>query len=99
MKKRFTGVQIIGILEETHTGTKVSGLCRTAWHFDDAHYNGKAKFGGITVADVQRLKTLEAKNAGLMRFPVVPMLDNTLLKDIVGRKRQGSRPGLRQFHL
>ena len=60
MKKRFTEEQIIGILKEAEAGAKVAELCRKYGISDATYYNWKAKFGGMTVSDAQRLKAMEA---------------------------------------
>lgn len=86
MKKRFTEEQIIGILKEAEAGAKVAELCRKHGISDATYYNWKAKFGGMTVSDAQRLKALEAENAKLKRLLAESMLDNAALKDVVGRK-------------
>jgi putative transposase len=86
MKKRFTEEQIIGILKEAEAGMKVMELCRKHGISDATYYNWKAKFGGLTVSDAQRLKALEAENAKLKRLLAESMLDNAALKDVVGRK-------------
>lgn len=86
MKKRFTEEQIIGILKEVEAGTKVADLCRKHGISDATYYNWKAKFGGMTVSDAQRLKALEAENAKLKRLLAESMLDNAALKDVLGRK-------------
>lgn len=86
MKNRFTAEQIIGILKETEAGMKVAEVCRKYGISDATYYNWKAKFGGMTVSDAQRLKTLEAENSKLKRLLAETMLDNAALKDVVGRK-------------
>ena len=86
MKKRFTEEQIIGILKEAEACMKVMELCRKHGISDATYYNWKAKFGGLTVSDAQRLKALEAENAKLKRLLAESMLDNAALKDVVGRK-------------
>ena len=86
MKKRFTEEQIIGILKEAEAGAKVAELCRKYGISDATYYNWKAKFGGMTVSDAQRLKALEAENAKLKRLLAELMLDNAALKDVVSRK-------------
>ncbi|GIZ54149.1 transposase [Noviherbaspirillum aridicola] len=86
MKKRFTEEQIIGILKEAEAGAKVAELCRKHGISDATYYNWKAKFGGMTVSDAQRLKALEAENARLKRLLAESMLDNAALKDVLGRK-------------
>jgi putative transposase len=86
MKKRFTEEQIIGILKEAEAGAKVAELCRKYGISDATYYNWKAKFGGMTVSDAQRLKALEAENAKLKRLLAESILDNAALKDVVSRK-------------
>lgn len=86
MKKRFTEEQIIGILKEAEAGLKVAELCRKYGISDATYYNWKAKFGGMTVSDAQRLKALEIENARLKRLLADSMLDNAALKEVVGRK-------------
>lgn len=86
MKNRFTEEQIISVLKEAETGVKVAEICRKHGISDATYYNWKAKFGGMTVSEAQRLKTLEAENARLKRLLAEMMLDNAALKDVVGRK-------------
>jgi putative transposase len=86
MKKRFTEEQIIGVLKEADAGAKIAELCRKHGISDATFYNWKAKFGGMTVSEAQRLKELEVENGKLKRLLAETMLDNAALKDVVGRK-------------
>ena len=86
MKRRFTEEQIIGILKEAEAGMKVMELCRKYGISDATYYNWKAKFGGLTVSDAQRLKALEAENAKLKRLVADLSLDKAMLQDVVSRK-------------
>jgi len=86
MKKRFSEEQIIAVLKEADGGMKVADLCRKYGISDATYYNWKAKFGGMTVSEAQRLKALEAENAKLKKLLAESMLDNAVLKDVVGRK-------------
>lgn len=86
MKKRFSEEQIIGILKEAEAGLKVAELCRKHGISEATYYNWKAKFGGMTVSDAQRLKVLEAENAKLKRLLAESLLDNAALKEVVSRK-------------
>jgi putative transposase len=65
---------------------KVAEVCRKHGISDATYYNWKAKFGGLTVSEAQRLKALEAENGKLKRLLAEAMLDNAALKDVVGRK-------------
>lgn len=67
MKKRFTEEQIIGVLKEADAGAKVAELCRKHGISEATYHNWKAKFGGMTVSDAQRLKELEQANNKLKR--------------------------------
>ncbi len=86
MKKRFTEEQIIGILKEAEAGMKVADVCRKHGISDATYYNWKAKFGGMSVSESQRLRALEAENAKLKRLLADSLLDNAALKDVVSRK-------------
>ena len=86
MMTRFTEAQIIGVLKEAEAGGKIADLCRKHGISDATYYNWKAKFGGMTVSDAQRLKALEAENSKLKRLLADSLLDNAALKDVVGRK-------------
>uniref|UniRef100_UPI0035E41DE9 transposase n=1 Tax=Burkholderia pseudomallei TaxID=28450 RepID=UPI0035E41DE9 len=48
--------------------------------------NWKAKFGGMTVSEAQRLKELEQENNTLKRLLAESMLDNAALKELLARK-------------
>jgi len=65
---------------------KVAEVCRKYGISEATYYNGKAKFGGMTVSDAQRLKALENENAKLKRLLAESMLDIAALRDVMGRK-------------
>jgi putative transposase len=48
--------------------------------------NWKAKFAGMTVSEMRRLKELEAENSKLKRLLADAELDKAALKDLLGRK-------------
>ena len=45
----------------------------------------KAKYGGMDLSDAKRLKQLEDENAKLKRLLADAMLDNVVLKDLLGK--------------
>lgn len=85
-KKRFTEEQIIAVLKEAEAGAKVLDLCRKHGISDATFYNWKAKYAGMTVADVRRLRELESENSKLKRIVADQQLDISALKDLLGRK-------------
>ena len=85
-KKRFSEEQIIAVLKEAEAGVKVLDLCRKHGISDATFYNWKAKYAGMTVADVRRLRELESENAKLKRIVADQVPDIAALKDLLGRK-------------
>ena len=85
-RKRFSEEQIIAILKEHEAGVPVAELCRKHGVSDASIYKWKAKFGGMEVSEAKRLKQLEDENAKLKRLLADAMLDNTALKDLLGKK-------------
>lgn len=79
---RFSEEQIIGMIREHDAGVKTAEICRKYGISDATFYKYKARFGGMTVSDAQRLRTLEAENAKLKRLLADTMLDNAALKDL-----------------
>jgi putative transposase len=86
MKKRFTEEQIIGILQEAETGAKVMDVCRKHGISDATYYNWKAKYGGMTVSDVRKLRSLEEENRRLKHIVADLTLDNHALKAVIEKK-------------
>jgi putative transposase len=86
MKKRFTEEQIIRILGEAEAGTKVKEVCRKHGISDATYYNWKAKYGGMTVSEAKRLKTLEDENRRLKRLVADLSLDKQALQAVIEKK-------------
>ncbi len=74
------------MLKEGEAGLKPAELCRKYGVSEATYYHWKAKFGGMTVSDAQRLQELEQENGRLKRLLADSMLDNAALKDLSARK-------------
>lgn len=85
-KSRFTEEQIIGFIRQAEAGMTVKELCRKGGFSDATFYKWRAKYGGMEVADVKRLRELESENAKLKKLLAEAMLDNAMLKDIASKK-------------
>jgi putative transposase len=81
-KSRFTEQQIIGMIREHESGMPTSEVCRKHGISDATFYKYKAKFGGMSVSDAQKLKALELEKARLKRLLAETMLDVAVLKDL-----------------
>lgn len=84
-RSRFSEEQIIAIVREQEAGAKTADVCRKHGISPATFYKWKAKFGGLGVSDVARLRTLEEENAKLKRLLAESMLDNTVLKDLLAK--------------
>ena len=83
---RFSEEQIIAILKQQESGRSTADVCREAGISSATFYAWKAKFGGMSVSDAQRLRQLEAENAKLKRVVADLTLDNVALKDVLTKK-------------
>lgn len=84
-KSRFTEAQIIGMIKEQEAGLPTADLCRKHGLSPATFYKLKAKYGGMDLSDAKRLKQLEDENARLKRLVADVMLDNVVLKDLLGK--------------
>jgi len=85
-RKRYSEQQIVKILNESEAGVPVAVLSRQYGFSQSAFYKWKAKYGGIDVSQLKRLKELEAENRRLKQMYAELSLDHKLLKEIVEKK-------------
>ncbi len=86
-RARFTEEQIIGILRENEAGAKAGELARKHGVSEGTIYAWKAKFGGMSVSDAQRLRALEDENGKLKkRLLADAMLDKAALNELLSKK-------------
>ncbi len=84
-KSRFSEEHIVGIIQEYAAGAKVTELCRRHGMADNTFYKWKAKYGGMQVSEVRRLKDLEDENGKLKKLLAETMLDNAGLKSLLAK--------------
>lgn len=85
-KSRFTETQIVGILQEADAGLKVAEVCRKHGISAPTFYNWKSKYGGLGVAELRRIKELEADHAKLKRMYADLAMENHALKELIEKK-------------
>jgi putative transposase len=83
--KKYTEEQIIAVLTEAEAGAKTADLCRKYGMSDATFYNWKAKYAGLTVSELKRLKTLEDENRKLKQIVAQQALDNWALKELLSK--------------
>jgi putative transposase len=84
-KSRFKEEQIIAILAEQERGLTTAEVCRKHGISGATFYKWKAKFGGLDVSEARKLKGLEEENRQLKKLLAESMLDNAVLKDLLGK--------------
>ena len=85
-KSRYTDSQIINILKQAEVGAKVRDLCREHGMSDATFYKWRAKFGGMDVSMMTRMKELEAENARLKKMYADVQLQNDVIKEAMAKK-------------
>jgi putative transposase len=85
-RSRFTEQQIVGVLKQAEVGVPVKDLCRKIGISDQTFYNWKAKYGGLSVSELKRLRELEAENARLKKMYADLALENEAIKAVLNRK-------------
>lgn len=85
-KKRFTEAQIVAVLKEGEAGMAVSELSRKYGVGQSTYFAWKAKYAGMSLAELKRLKQLEQENARLKQMYASLSLDHDLLKEVLEKK-------------
>ena len=85
-RSKFTDEQILAIVREGEAGRKVADLVRTHGITEQTYYRWKAKYGGMELSEMQRLKQLEDENRRLKQIVVEQTLDLQALKAVVSKK-------------
>ena len=73
-------------MKEGDAGVPVAQVLRQHGISQATYYNWKAKYGGASVAELKRLRELEAENAKLKRMYADLALENAVIKDVLSRK-------------
>lgn len=85
-KSRFSEEKIIAVLKQAEAGVKVAELARKHGISEATFYNWKAKYGGLDVSQLRRLKDLEGENARLKKMYAELSLAHHALQDAVEKK-------------
>ena len=96
-KPRFKESQIFQVLKEAEAGVPVAELCRKHGMSNASFYKWRAKYGGMDISSMRRLKELEAENARLKKMYAEEKLkaklsnDNALIADWLLRLTYNNR--------
>ncbi len=79
-RKRYTEEQIIAVIKEADAGVKTSELCRKHNVSDATIYKWKAKYSGLEVSDIRKMRSLEDENRRLKQMVANQALDIEALR-------------------
>jgi putative transposase len=85
-KTRYSESQIVKILKEAEAGVPLADLMRQYGISKASFYKWRAKYSGMTVSELKRLKELEAENRRLKQMYANLSLEHEALKDILEKK-------------
>lgn len=85
-RSKFSESEIVGILKSVEHGLPVAEVIRKHGISRATYFLWKSKYAGATVAELRRLRDLEAENAKLKRMYAELALENTAIKDVLARK-------------
>ena len=84
-RSRFKEEQIIRVLQEAQTGEKAQEVCRRHGISPGTLYRWKARYGGMQVREVRRLRQLEEENRRLKQLLAEVTLDNQALRELLAK--------------
>ena len=85
-KSRFTDSQIMAVLKRAEGGEVVPALCRETGVSTVTFYKWRAKFGGMDVSMMARLKELEDENRRLKKMYMDEKLKAEVVAEAIAKK-------------
>jgi putative transposase len=85
-KSEFTESQIVAAIKKQEAGTTVKEICRELGISQPTYYKWKAKYGGMEVSEVKRVKELEAELAQYKKMFAELSFDHQALKNVFAKK-------------
>ena len=85
-RSKFSESQIVNILKEAEVGVSLEDLIRQHGFSKASFYKWKAKYSGMSVSELKRLKELEEENRRLKQMYANLSLEHEVLKDIIEKK-------------
>lgn len=73
-------------IKKQESGIAVKEICREIGISDATFYNWKAKYGGMNVSEVGRIRELEKENAELKKMFAEMSLENRAMKLLIEKK-------------
>ena len=85
-KARFTESQIVAAIKKNEGGVSARDICRELGISEATFYNWKAKYGGMEVADVKRMKEMEVELSQYKKIVAELTFENRAMKGFIEKK-------------
>ncbi len=85
-KTKFTETQIVASIKKQESGIPVQDICRELGIHKATFYNWKAKYGGMEVSDVKKMKEMEAELSQYKKIVAELTYENHCIKYILEKK-------------
>jgi putative transposase len=85
-KAKLSDVQIVSILNAGISGIPVTDICRKYQIANSTYYKLKAKYEGMNVSELKRLKALEEENRKLKQMYADISLEHNILREVLEKK-------------
>ena len=82
-KRKYSEVEMIGALKQMEAGRSAAAVGRELGVSKHTIYAWKAKYGGMSVSEAQRLRQLEDENHRLKKLAADMSLDKEMLKAVI----------------
>ena len=86
MKRKISESQMVAAIKKQEAGIAVKDICRELGVSDATFYNWKAKYGGMEVSDVVKMRELERENTELKKMFAEMSIENRALKNLLEKK-------------
>ncbi len=85
-KARFTESQIVAAIKKQESGIATKEICRDLGISDATFYNWKAKYGGMELNDVKRMKEMETELSQYKKIVAELTFENRAMKGLIEKK-------------
>ena len=85
-KSRYSDSQILAILKQAEAGTPIPVLCREHGMSNASFYKWRAKFGGMDVSMMKRMKGREDENRRLKKMYADERLKAEMVQEALEKK-------------
>lgn len=85
-RTKFTESQIVAAIKKQESGILAKEISRELGVSEATFYNWKAKYGGMEVSDVKKMKDMEAELSQYKRIVAKLTFENRAMKGFIEKK-------------